>query len=112
MREFACAFEAYRRVGFSSDDIYCQVSPGMDRKPHIFATLRAQGKEFLIDCGPFEDVASFETVYARLQKELPTWTDEEYDRLWQESFVANNAGALLWGLVEKGFVLPKAAARL
>lgn len=107
MREFACAFEAYRRVGFSSDDIYCQVSPGMDRKPHIFATLRAQGKEFLIDCGPFEDVASFETVYAQLRKEIPAWTNEEYQSLWQESFVGNNLFSLVCGLVEKGFALPK-----
>ena len=99
--EFACAFEAYRRLGFSADDIFFGFQRG-----NVFATLRAQGKEFNIACGRLGGGEDALALYERLVKELPDWPTCEFLRAWESSIVGNHGVELVTGIQAKGIVLP------
>lgn len=103
MVEFACAFEAYRALGFVSEEIFL----GYARK-QVFAVLRTQGLEFSVGCGPIaESPAKVEALYQQLAKELPEWPEDEFRVAWEGSFVFQNSVALVAGLLAKGFRLPR-----
>jgi hypothetical protein len=70
MRAFLGAFEAFRKMGFLSDDIYCVVSRSVRLGGALgaFAVLKTQGKEFSIDCGPVTSEKDAGEEYQRVSK--------------------------------------------
>lgn len=104
--EFACAFEAYRRLGFSPEDIFFSCGRGSDTEAHIFAILRTQGRQFALDCGPArcEDP---EAWYRRLHAEFKTVPAEEFQAAWEWSFVGNHPLPLVVSMLAKGFYFPR-----
>jgi hypothetical protein len=115
MRMFLGAFEALRKVGFAADDIYCMTS--LSVKLHgalgIFCVLRAQGKEFSIDCGPVESEEAAQSEYQRVSTAVSTGglDPADHDRIWRESEACQRYGHLCAALVAKGFTLPVETTR-
>jgi hypothetical protein len=109
-------FEGMRRVGFRSEDIYCEParSPGLpDGQLTVFALLKTQGKEFRIECGswPDSDVAGLEehwraTCAAVNSGEL---SQTDLDRIWQEGPVYRQAVEFMLALDAKGIRPPESA---
>jgi len=111
MRRFLGAFEAFRKLGYPSDSLFCLVSGSvaLDGGLACFAVLKAQGKEFNLECGPVEDGKEFIEEYMRVTKalnarEIP---QEDLDRIWQESEPFEKKVQFTAALLFKGFVSPK-----
>lgn len=100
-------FEALRRLGFRSDDIYFQVggevSPGVWQ---ICVVLRAQGKEFTaIPCavaGDPDDIEKRWKVFSQriVDRDVP---EEELAKIWEGSQALKNSAQLCIALLNKGF---------
>lgn len=102
-------FEAFRRIGFSADDLFL----GSDSW-QVFLAVQAQGRQFIAICGPYEGP---EAELLTRWREKATWwnqtaSSEEREALWNRSFARNNAFDLVTGLIRKGFDLPGAHRRL
>lgn len=110
MRQFLGAFEALRRIGFRSDDIYCMFSGSLELRGGLgcYAVLRTQGLEFSMLSGPVESEQSGRDEYTRVSaavssRQVP---QADLDRIWQESDACVRKADLLMALVVKGFRLP------
>ncbi len=120
-REALGAFEGFRKLGFSSDDIYFTVG-GQAPASHpegpgrqVVIVLKAQGKRFNIVVGfVADDADSIERTWVEFATAVNDGqvSQEHLDRLWQESMIHNDAAGFLIALVGKGFTLPRTAAKL
>lgn len=105
IRECMGAFEAFRRLGFKSDDIFAAV----DTYGRAYSILRTQGKEFTATVGMFdgraqEFVRGWEEAAAATNKgEI---SPDDLQSIYQESFVLQNSVGLLLALEKKGIALP------
>lgn len=107
-REALCFFEAFRRFGFASDDIYAMFA-GTDGHVQLSVVLRTQGAECVAVAGFLPTTiaavrALWLTVAAALRDgELPA---DGLDRAWRASM----ACAEFWGmpmvLARKGIRIP------
>lgn len=131
MRAFLGGQEAFRKLGFRSEDLYCLISRNRHGVLSCFVKLKAQGKEFNLEVGPL--VRSF---YIDISKKPPIWSKEpteeavqeafadEYkkvvaavnsgelsaedcDRIWQESEAYQKKLDFVLAVTAKGFVLPR-----
>ncbi len=100
VREALCAQEAFRRVGFTPDEIYCRPQP--DR---LFVTLKRSGIEFNADVGrntvPMAD-------FARVWRASTKWWNEHGKEalvLYEKSELRKNVVSLTVALVARGFNL-------
>lgn len=118
MREMLAIFEAFRRYGFSSDDIYVTPyakCPQTGRKePAVM--VRRFGKTFAVTTGiPFEgDDAAFSEAWGQAGS---AWNsaahtplgdgavggDPEVKSIWEGSRIASRLAELAVGLAGKGF---------
>lgn len=113
-----CCHEAFRRFGFSADDIFMHVAQNVDAPgtPWLFAVLKAQGKTFTITVGPLEGLEPEEL--------LRLWTalaadfnardrqDAELIEIWENGLVWRLGPAnLAVGLANKGFTFRKGFRR-
>lgn len=119
MAAFLYAREALRRLGFSADDIFAEISTkGGDvvmptgehivtTKPVIVLVLREDEKTFNWPIGVFELDASKVDAHFNAASEL--WNsgkyEAEFQRGWENSFARKNGVRLCEGLVAKGFVI-------
>ena len=112
MREFIGYFEAFRRLGFRSENIYCIVCASQATgKLAVFAHLEYAGREFNAECGPVaDDKVAVATEYKAIWDAITTHTmsPEDEKRLWTESKAYKQAGALAVSLLLKGIELPLA----
>lgn len=97
-------YEAYRRLGFTRDEIFLIVGRDGNDKPMLFASLQSQGLEFNIACGapPSE---------AALHKAVEWWNDTTQphapkDRLFVAARDRLGAAELAIALDRKGFLMP------
>lgn len=97
-------YEAYRRLGFTRDEIFLIVGRDGNNKPMLFASLQAQGHEFNIACGapPSE---------AALHKAVEWWNDTTQphaakDKLFTDARDRLGAAELAIALHNKGFIMP------
>jgi hypothetical protein len=110
MRAFLGAFEAFRKMGFLSDNIFCMVSRSVRLGGELgaFCVLKTQGKEFSIDCGPVTSEKDAGEEYQRVSKavsagEVP---QEDLDRIWWESEACQRSIPLVLAIQGKGFRVP------
>jgi hypothetical protein len=105
IRECMGAFEAFRRLGFKSDDIFAAV----DSSGHAYSLLRTQGKELVATVGHF-DGRSEEFVRGWEEAAVATNKGEvspaDLQSIYEESFVLQNSVGLLLAIEKKGIVLP------
>lgn len=111
MRAFMGGFQAFRKLGFKADDIYFGIFPsarllGSDA---VFCVLRAQGLEFNLECAPAKNRSALTAEYARVSGDREI-SEEDLERIWQESEPYHRRTDFVFALVSKGFVLrdPKA----
>jgi hypothetical protein len=114
MRGFLGAFEALRRLGFKSEDIYadvCMSARTLQRS--CFAALRTQGKEFLLEIGPLEmSYEQFHEEYLRVasRESIGQILEEDLNRIYTESEAFQRRVDLVTAILLKGFVLPHGAS--
>lgn len=113
MRAFVGVHEAYRKLGFKSEEIFCQVAiTPTTRGLACFATLITQEKDFLAIVGDVPDadvfLAEYEVVAAAIND--GTVSQEVLDRIWQESVAYNNKESFITALLSRGFIFPKAVS--
>lgn len=109
MRAFIGGREAFRRLGFRADDLYCALAISAHFGAlSCFVTLKTQGKEFNMEVGLVEDGDAFSAEYDRVAiainaGELP---EEVFARIWQESGPCMNAVPFILALKARNFRLP------
>lgn len=125
-REALSIFEAFRRLGFRADDIYFQVGGHID-KPEVVASpsgprtvgpgyqaivvLMSQGLRFDAVVGFLDqEPATIEETWQALAQAIMDGhvASADLDRLWAESEAFAHGIQLIFALLKKGFVLPRA----
>jgi hypothetical protein len=110
MRAFIGGREAFRKLGFSADNLYCLTawSAQHDRLA-CFVQLRAQGKEFNLEVGFVDDEAAFGAEYKRVAAAVNSGAISlaDQDRIWEESEVCQNKVGFLMAMTAKGFNWPR-----
>lgn len=106
LEEALCWHEAFRRLGFQSEDLFIAADP-----EDIMVILRTQGLEFVGLAGPY--AGPKENLMELWERKTEEWNSIPastgwHDRLWNKSFVANHSSELCLKLVKKGFALPAA----
>ncbi len=110
-----CCHEAFRRFGFSADEIFMHVSQNGEQPgaPWLFSVLKAQGKEFTITIGPLGDqtpealMALWHQFAAVTNARSPD--DAEMQEIWEKGIIWRIGPTnLAMGLMNKGFRFPRA----
>jgi hypothetical protein len=109
-------FEALRRLGFSSSDIYFGTGLGVpEGLSHttpvscLFVILRHSGQEFVINVGPYEgDEELVKKMWLQIVAGVGdgTYDDEELKIVWENSKALERSVDLVLGLRNKGIPLP------
>ena len=114
MRRFLGGFEAFRKMGFKADDIFCLVQPSARAHGAVscFTYLKAQGKEFSLECGLVEDEEAFSEEYTRVSTALNAHEipQEDLDRIWLESEPFQRLADFSAAVIAKGFIPPRIAS--
>lgn len=86
MRAFLGVFEGLRKMGFRSDDIYCQSARSVELGGALaaYCTLRTQGKEFSVFAGPVESEAAMAAEYRAVAQAVLSHAvpQADLDRIW------------------------------
>lgn len=110
LRKFIGSREAFRRLGFSADDLYFAISPSARLKGAIggFVKLLTQGKEFVLELGPVEGNSDgLIAEYKRFCAAQDKVSQADMDRMWQESEPFQDKAGFVLALLAKGFVFPR-----
>ena len=98
--------EAFRRLGFSADDIYvsCNVLDPHTKKMNAGSILRTQGKEFSIYIAPVDDPKAFLMKWVAFAEAMPNRQpdDKELADIWAKSAVRTRGIELIMALEAKG----------
>lgn len=100
-------FEALRRLGFASDDIYYAMTPDF-QGDYFIIILKTQDKEFVITVGE-TDRDTFVDRWANAGIWWNNASVDEMDYVWQRWRPPN---ALIAALLAKGFIFPKSSLPL
>jgi hypothetical protein len=116
MRRFLGAWEGFRKLGFSSTDIFCSVerSARFGGRLSCFCVLKVQGRQFVFECGPVASEQEAGDEYLRVTKavlahELP---QEDMDRIWNASEACQRFDELAEAILSKGIEIPNADDKL
>ena len=112
LRAFIGNREAFRKLGFSADDLFCSIAMSFRHSNlSCFVKLQLKNKssDFNMEVGPVEDGKTFEEEYRRVAQaivdgEVP---QADLDRMWQESECYQDKKGFLTALLSKGFHPPK-----
>lgn len=112
IREAWATWEAYRRLGFSADDIYWEFNAVVDAGPGIAlnVVLRAQDKVMVVTCSTSmskEDAERLRDFAKTFHEEITLFTEEEMTTAYRASFIWKNKHSFLIRLKQKGFMIPK-----
>lgn len=103
-------FEAFRRFGFQSKDIYALVTKNAEDDNLWFGMLlRTQGKDFLAFVEPVEDSEAALSGWNAFANRIVEGQFEKQDmqREWNERLAAHEGGtSLAITLIMKGFIFP------
>jgi hypothetical protein len=109
-------FEALRRLGFSSNDIYFATAMGIPDGlaqpvpvPCIFVILRHGDEEFVINAGPYEGEAEMiEKMWLQIVAGVGdgTYDEEELQIVWDRSKARTQSVDFVIALRHKGIPLP------
>ncbi|MDD5008554.1 MAG: hypothetical protein PHC68_09200 [Syntrophorhabdaceae bacterium] len=114
-RECLAFFEALRRLGFSSDDIYFMVAGAETPKKQLTIVLRTQSKEFVIIAGELsEDPDKIRETWIELANKLSSGQidQEELNSSWRQSAARQHAGMFVASILAKGISIPANARKL
>jgi len=98
VRESWANHEAFRRLGFSADEIFVAVDV-----VRAYTVLRAQGLEFVVVLGDIEDgFLDGWSMFAECSNRN-AFAEEDLQEVWEESWVKNNSVCLVTAMTDKGF---------
>lgn len=121
IREALAIFEAFRRLGFQSDDLYME--PALDPQnadPETGAmpvalgvVLKTQGKEFCV-CAGLRSFPDNETMMRAVQAAGAWWNGlahqpgghKQAEKLWNESKIVCQTVDFLMAIIGKGIEIP------
>ena len=110
LRRFFGGWEAFRKMGFRSDDLYCLVQRSVQLGGRLacFVKLQAQGKEFHLECGPVDDAEAFGRDYDRIAKAIAAGevAQDVLDRIYGESEPYQRPVEFVSAVLAKGFQPP------
>ena len=112
MRAFLGGREAFRRMGFRPEDLYCEIAWSMRFCVlSCFCKLVAQDKEFLLEVGPVDDPVTFGHEYDRITEAINSGavSQEDCERIWIESEPCQKKVEFVTAVLAKGFKVPKAS---
>lgn len=100
--------EAFRRLGFTSDELFVGFGnvSGIDDVLHV--QLQSQDKTFTVPVAKMPGV-KYEDAMATWQAfahSLPGMNESELQRRWESSSIRKNSVMFLMALIDKGFVIP------
>jgi hypothetical protein len=96
-------FEAFRKLGYKSDDIYFVSAIGGDHIT-VYIMLKAEGKEFTCVVGPMEGSREeIEKGWVHASNWWNTTTDSNRREVWLNSGVYKHKFDFLMALHAKGF---------
>lgn len=100
------AFEALRRLGFLSEDIYFMASE-KDDYIELAVQLKTQGKEFIIGIGGLRIKAEqLQAEWAAFFDSLKSYSNERLQIYWDSSSLAQDPTPFLKKLLDAGFQIP------
>lgn len=103
---FAC-HEAFRKLGFESDDIFVMTDAGRQ----VGMVLRTQGKEFTVILGFLPGRMTreeFETLWVEASECVNSkFSKEDLDQMYENSGIFQHRESLVRGLALKGFSFPR-----
>jgi hypothetical protein len=111
----ACLHNAYRQLGYSSDDIFMEVADTTDPEVRagelgVFMLLRAQGKEFRYTCGgwPKKTEGRLRDEWTRVCDAINSHelSEPEFRRMYDTRFPEVRLIQLAAALKLKGFTIP------
>jgi hypothetical protein len=98
-------------MGFRAEDLYCTISRSARHGGVLsaFVELHAQGKTFMLECGPVGDEVAFQNEYRRVSDAINSGKlpQKDMDRIWQESEPYQDRVGFATAVTGKGFVPPK-----
>ena len=102
--ELLCVFEAFRRLGFRSDDIFF----AHDDEGQIGIVLRwAHGKGFTVYVGETKlSHGAFREHWTAAADAWNTGSDDMLERLWERSKIREKCGPPVAALMKKGVRIP------
>lgn len=106
MRRFIGGREAFRKLGFAPDDLYCVVERSVNLGGALgcFVQLRSRGRVFHLEVGPVVEPKAFGAEYIRVANAVNSGevAQTDLDRMWQESEPYCNALEFILALKRKG----------
>ena len=103
IQEALCLQEAFRRLGFTSEDLYA-----LHQNGSVFVVLQAQGKQFGSRLDHDPQVPTENALVAIWPMAVQMWnqsTEEEISTVWGPFRDSFDATGLLRALIGKGFVI-------
>lgn len=113
IRQLLGCHEGFRKMGFSADDLYVEPTPStVDGQMMLHYSLKTRrGKIFRISCGywPTADEAGLRAQWLAAIAALKSGavSQDDLDRIWQESFICRDKIGFAAGLMAKGIVPPR-----
>lgn len=111
IQEALACFEALRRLGFASGDIYFAApGAGAERKAPFKVLLRTQGKEWVFDCGLIK--ISVKECAEQFEKAVKLWNEgpeEGRQEIYAKSYCRSHGFDLITSIGSKGIKNPKGA---
>lgn len=108
IRNALCTFEALRRLGFESDDIFFLT---YQNSGHFDVELRTQDKEFRVNCGVCEGLIGADVRELWMQTDARikngTYPSTDCARMYQQSaFILGRSLDFISAILGKGITLP------
>jgi len=102
--EGIAAFEVFRQLGYSPEDIYFVPKTG-DIPPTISLAVEKEGRRFVIALGPYPEGETPEEItrqWAELASQHNAGKIEGFEEIYYSSRARSNAAMLVMGLQAKG----------
>lgn len=108
LRECLAYHEAFRKLGFSSDDIYfmCEDKPSSGLYRRIWMVLKSEEKEFICAAGEvLGNPGDIRDEWCRVSEWWNETTDANRRTIWVNSHVFSTKFDFTMALIRKGFTL-------
>lgn len=107
IKEAMCLFEAFRRVGYPSDDIFLIYGYDAEHKPCLFIEARWKGETFTMCAGEWHDDP--DGLVSQWEEATGLWNGggvhtEDHTTLWESSWILRNSLKFVTALTEQGML--------
>lgn len=105
-------FEAFRRLGFTPDEIYFAYRPNnFITVTEVSVVLKTQNKEFCVGLGelsPIQNESELKDKWTYFCNEtLPKATQNELSDKWESSIISKDSVGFMKSFLDKGFYIPR-----